>query len=279
MDLKRIEVIADDAGEIAEAAQRMSRAYDLVVTSGGIGPTHDDITYASLASAFSAPLALHAETATRMRTITSQRPNTPPTDWDVPSPALSAKMRMATLPSGPGTAALFVSDALWVPIAVVNHNVHVLPGIPRLFVQLLEGLRGMLLAQGRVDPARRQTRVLISTPLPESDVAAYLGDLQERVTPRGVKVGSYPRWGNEHNTITLVGADVAYIESLVAEVERETRGARVAVEGEDDAPEKTAEALADADAQRAGGKDAKERAQPASESAIAQSIAALKVGE
>merc|ERR1712093_457808 len=61
MALKRIEVIADDEDEIVEAVKRMSTNYDFVVTSGGIGPTHDDITYQSIAKAFSLPLILHDE--------------------------------------------------------------------------------------------------------------------------------------------------------------------------------------------------------------------------
>ena len=48
-------------------------------------------------------------------------------------------------------------------------------------------------------------RVIISTPLPESAVAPYLTELAERVEPKGVKVGSYPRWGKKRNTVTLVG--------------------------------------------------------------------------
>ena len=48
IELKRIEVIADDEGEIIEAVRRMSGKYDMVVTSGGIGPTHDDIVLLSL---------------------------------------------------------------------------------------------------------------------------------------------------------------------------------------------------------------------------------------
>lgn len=48
-------------------------------------------------------------------------------------------------------------------------------------------------------------RVIISTPLPESEVAAYLTELAELVEPKGVKVGSYPRWGKKRNTVTLVG--------------------------------------------------------------------------
>ncbi|KAG9074489.1 hypothetical protein FS749_013949, partial [Ceratobasidium sp. UAMH 11750] len=60
--LKRIEVIADIEEEIVEASRRMVQRYDFVVTSGGIGPTHDDITYSSLATAFNLPLALHRPT-------------------------------------------------------------------------------------------------------------------------------------------------------------------------------------------------------------------------
>ena len=48
-------------------------------------------------------------------------------------------------------------------------------------------------------------RILISTPLPESEVAQYLAELAARVEPKGVKVGSYPRWKSKSNTVTLVG--------------------------------------------------------------------------
>lgn len=57
-----------------------------------------------------------------------------------------------------------------------------------------------------VDPEGKGTiRVMISTPLPESEVAGYLTKLAERAEPRGIKVGSYPRWGKKNNTVTLVG--------------------------------------------------------------------------
>ena len=52
-------------------------------------------------------------------------------------------------------------------------------------------------------------RVSISTPLPESEVAEYLSELAKRVEPKGVKVGSYPRWGKKRNTVTLVGRYVS----------------------------------------------------------------------
>lgn len=155
-------------------------------------------------------------------------------DWETPSSALTARMRMVTLPMGAGTRVLYVNDDMWVPVCVVNYNVHILPGIPRIFVQLLDGLHPIFEAEGRVEERRRSVRVLISTPMMESEVAEYLTDLQAKVGPRGVKVGSYPRWGVMKNTVTLVGADKEYIESLVDEVQRGVNGVRVEAEGEDE---------------------------------------------
>ena len=230
-------MIADDEAEIIEAATRMSRIYDLVVTSGGIGPTHDDITYPSISKAFGAPLVLHAETAEKMRRLARKREGAPPFDWDTPRAALTARMRMAMLPSGENTSVVFVNDDLWVPICVVNRNVHILPGVPRIFMQLLDGLRPLWEKEGVLPGAEeRSLRVIIATPLPESEVAEFLTSLQERVSARGVKVGSYPRWGKSTNSITLVGSDKEYIESLIPEVEKATDGKRVLVEGENDPP-------------------------------------------
>lgn len=71
--------------------------------------------------------------------------------------------------------------------------------------QLLKGLTPSILPR-LTDPEGKGTvRVSISTPLPESAVAEYLTALAARVEPRGVKVGSYPRWGKKRNTVTLVG--------------------------------------------------------------------------
>lgn len=55
-------------------------------------------------------------------------------------------------------------------------------------------------------------RVLISTPMAESAVAGYLTELAAKAEPKGIKVGSYPRWGRKRNTVTLVGRDKTYIE-------------------------------------------------------------------
>ncbi|KAK4052079.1 hypothetical protein OIV83_002373 [Microbotryomycetes sp. JL201] len=72
IDLKRVEIIPDDEDEIVEAVRRMHRSYDLVITSGGIGPTHDDITYESIAKAFDVELEYHEETKKRMAALSKR---------------------------------------------------------------------------------------------------------------------------------------------------------------------------------------------------------------
>ncbi|KAJ5893624.1 hypothetical protein N7495_005315 [Penicillium taxi] len=241
IQLKRVEVIPDDEEDIMEAVQRMSDRYDFVVTSGGIGPTHDDITYSSIAKAFNLKLKLHQPSFERMKRLSRPHPMQPNFDWNTPSPGLTAKLRMVELPHDPALPAepqaLFVSEDLWVPIAVVNGNVHILPGVPRLFENLLKNLKPLLVPRLEDPEGKGTFRFMFSTPLPESAVAPFLTELAERVAPKGVKVGSYPRWGKKRNTVTLVGADKAYLESLVDEVEKTVQGKKVDREDELDNPD------------------------------------------
>lgn len=171
----------------------MSTNYDFVVTSGGIGPTHDDITYASIATAFNLPLVEHEPTFTRMKKLSRPHPGQPNFKWDTPSPALEAKKRMVILPHDEkipdGDQVIFTADDLWVPVAVVNGNVHILPGVPRLFERMLDGLKPSLLPRLTDPEGKGVYRVLFSTPLPESEVATYLTELAGRAESEGVKVG------------------------------------------------------------------------------------------
>ncbi|KAF2268821.1 Molybdopterin binding protein [Lojkania enalia] len=238
ISLRRIEVIADDENEIVEAARRMSKTYDFVVTSGGIGPTHDDITYQSIAKAFNLPLKLHEEAFDRMKRLSKPHKSQPNFDWNVPSAALTAKKRMVELPLDDSRPyeeqVLFVDDNLWVPISCVNGNIHILPGVPSLFQSMLDGLKPRLLPRLTDPEGKGVQRILFSTPMAESAIAEFLTQLAAKAGPKGVKVGSYPRWGKELNTVTLVGRDLEYMESLVPEVEKAVQGHRVSVEGEDD---------------------------------------------
>ncbi|KAI0597480.1 molybdopterin binding domain-containing protein [Biscogniauxia sp. FL1348] len=231
-NLKRVEVIEDDESEIIEAVRRMSDRYDFVVTR------HDDITYQSIARAFGLRLKLHPEAYERMKKLSRPHKAQPDFSWDVESPAKTARLRMVELPvdesRDPARQVLFPRDDFWVPVAVVNGNVHILPGVPKLFEGLLEGLKPFIIDR-LVDPHGKGIhRVIISTPMPESAIADYLTKLAAKVGPRGVKVGSYPRWGKRNNTVTLVGRDQQYLESLVPDVVANVNGKRVAVEGEDE---------------------------------------------
>lgn len=96
--------------------------------------SHDDITYASVAKAFKLPLKLHEEALQRMKKLSKPHPSQKNFSWDVPSPALDAKMRMVKLPIDESrdekSQVMFVDESLWVPISVVHGNLYILPGVP-----------------------------------------------------------------------------------------------------------------------------------------------------
>lgn len=201
---------------------------------------HDDITYQSIAKAFNLKLKLHGKALEKMKRLSKPHKSQPNFSWDTPSPALTAKLRMVQLPTDDSLPdedqVLFVNEDLWVPISVVNGNVHILPGVPRLFEALLDGLRPLLLPRLADPEGKGIYRLLFSTPLAESEAASYLTELAAKVEPKGVKVGSYPRWGKAHNTVTLVGRDKEFMDSLIPEVEIGVAGRRVMTEDENDSP-------------------------------------------
>ena len=189
-----------------------------------------------------------------MKKLSKPHLSQPNFSYDVPSPALEAKKRMIRLPIDTSRSeegqVLFVDEELWVPISVVNGNIHILPGVPRLFTQLLDGLKPNLIPRLTDPEGKGVYRLIISTPMAESAVAGYLTELAAKVEPKGIKVGSYPRWGRKRNSVTLVGRDKDYMErygvqsslfghlltksSLIPEVEKNVQGIRVENEGDAD---------------------------------------------
>ncbi|OZJ06212.1 hypothetical protein BZG36_00783 [Bifiguratus adelaidae] len=234
VDLKRVEVIPDDEADIKETVRRLSDRFDLVFTSGGIGPTHDDITYGSIAAAYNLPLALDNKTCEDMVRLSVQRDP----KWDL----TNARKRMATFPS-PATILRPVPE-LWVPVVVVNGNIHILPGIPRLFEQLLQGLKPHILSvkqkkleaagfsgEGQVGYARYY-RSQVGTSLPEGAIADALTDIQAKVKSRDIKVGSYPKWGGVSDAqgrqvrvvVSVVGRDEAGVKEVADEIRQAVDG-------------------------------------------------------
>ncbi|KAJ7346496.1 MoaB/Mog domain-containing protein [Mycena albidolilacea] len=197
IDLKRIEVIADDEDQIIEASRRMVKNYDFVVTSGGIGPTHDDITYASLAKAFSQSLAHHPETLTRMSQMIKHR-----TWMATQTPQQrAATERMALFPDK--AEVLFVAEDIWVPVVRLEGKLCIFPGIPSLFQKMITALTPLL----PLPPwAERPSRIQVFTERPESMIAPYLTKLQTRLRPHGIQIGSYPVLG-QGVFVSLIGRD------------------------------------------------------------------------
>ncbi|KAH8112272.1 MoaB/Mog domain-containing protein [Phellopilus nigrolimitatus] len=214
IELKRIEVVADDEEEIVEASRRMVQKYDFVITSGGIGPTHDDITYASLAAAFRRPLVHHAETLRRMTEMSKHR-----ADVAAQTDAQRvARERMALFPAH--AEVLFVHKDLWVPVVRLEGKLCVLPGIPGLFQRLLSNLTPFLPLP---PPSERAFRHLIFTNAPESSIAPFLTALQKRVQGEGIRVGSYPLF-QKGVTVSLIGRDEQRVRGIGEEVAREIQG-------------------------------------------------------
>ncbi|KAI9206197.1 molybdenum cofactor synthesis domain-containing protein [Polychytrium aggregatum] len=213
LELKRIAVVPDAQEEIADSVLEMSSKYQYVFTSGGIGPTHDDITYESIAKAFDLPLVLHEPTIRRMENIKSAQTGKRWIFTDDPADVVKARERMALLPTGPNARVEYPCPHLWVPISIVD-NVHILPGIPKLFRDLVDDYFRDFLAS-----SQRFHRLLIGTAQLESTIAKALTDIQADASRQDVKIGSYPLWAAEGQAgrnvrvvVSVVGRDQASVE-------------------------------------------------------------------
>lgn len=190
--LRRIAVIPDEPELIAAEVRRCSEAYDYVVTSGGVGPTHDDCTMQGVAMAFGVEVVRDPEIERMVRDHWAERVN-------------DAALKLAQLPAG--GRLLHSADGL-LPL-VVFRNVFILPGIPRLFSAKLERVRREL--QGH--------RVSVLSVYLSTDESSIAGELTRLVGEfDGVKVGSYPaveRGGDFRVRVTVEGHDPDEVERAV----------------------------------------------------------------
>ena len=128
IQLREARVIPDVEAEIVAAVNECRRRFNYVFTTGGIGPTHDDITAECIAKAFQVPLVVNAEIAERIQ----QRP--------VPPDMMEARMRMALIPKG----AQLVDNSTGGPQGFRVDNVIVMAGIPAIMRAMLATLEGKL---------------------------------------------------------------------------------------------------------------------------------------
>jgi len=177
VDLVRIVTVPDVVDEIADEVRRCVDKADLVFTTGGVGPTHDDLTMAGIAQAFDLPLHRHPELEALVRAYLGDR---------ISDDAL----RMADVPAG--------SELLWdgdvrFPLVRVG-TVHIFPGVPGLLRLKFDAVAHYFAGE----PVRSRR---VTTTRSEPAIAGPLRALQDRFP--AVSIGSYPQFERRPWTVTL----------------------------------------------------------------------------
>ena len=197
IDLREARVVPDLEREIVDALNTLRARYTYVFTTGGIGPTHDDITADAVAAAFGVPIAEDP------RAIELLLQRLKPEDLN------PARRRMARIPSG----AMLVENAVSKAPGFMIGNVIVMAGVPSIMQSMLSFVAPHLKTGSPVIVATMETRGL-----PEG---AYASDLAAVAAEhRSVSIGSYPafRDGGFHNQIVVRGRDADAVEAAKAAV-------------------------------------------------------------
>ena len=168
--LAEVRVVPDVIERIADAVNALRSTHDYVFTTGGIGPTHDDVTVDAIATALDVPVVIHPDARRILEDYYRDRPGG----------VTDARLRMARVPEGAELIPNPTSGAPGVKIA----NVYIMAGVPYIAASMLEALTGKL--QG----GRPIVSVTVGARAPESDVADLLRET-EAAHP-GVAIGSYP---------------------------------------------------------------------------------------
>ena len=195
IQVREARVVPDVEAEIVAAINALRVRYDYLFTTGGIGPTHDDITADCVAKAFGVELEIHPQIAE----LIQRRPS--------PPEVMASRMRMARVPRGGG----LIHNPLGPPGFYID-NVYVMAGIPRIMQQMIASLNGKL-KRGVVVQSRSVTAYVS-----EGQIAKGLGAVQDRFVR--VDVGSYPfqRQDRFGTTLVMRGSDAAELDAALADV-------------------------------------------------------------
>lgn len=195
IDLREVRVVSDDAAAIVSAVQALSAAYDSVFTSGGIGPTHDDITADCIAAAFSD----HIDVRDDARALLQAH-------YDRNGQELNdARLRMARIPD----SATLIDNPVSVAPGFTVQNVHVMAGVPSVFQAMFASVLPTLTGGA---PLLSQT---LRIDLGEGDIAGPLGALADDFAD--LSIGSYPfqKDGKYGANIVIRGQDSARIDAAM----------------------------------------------------------------
>ena len=176
VELCEARIVGDVEEEIAEALNALRGKYDYVFTSGGIGPTHDDITVEAIARAFGVPVVEHRKAAALIRAWYGARG----------LEATAARLRMARTPEG----AVLIDNPVTGAPGVRIDNVFVMAGVPRIFQAMLNAIESEI-----ETGVRLHSRSVTAYGLPESMLSDQLREIQD--AHRNVSIGSYPIDGDE----------------------------------------------------------------------------------
>ena len=195
--LREVRIIPDVRDTIITTLNYVRTRFDRVLTTGGIGPTHDDITSECVAAAFGVPWVLHPVAFATMNAHYK------------PGEFNAARQRMATMPAG----ATLINNAISIAPGFSIGNVHVMAGVPRIMQAMLATLLPTLPPGTPV-----QSRAVHATGLLEGVIAEGLTAIQADYPD--LDLGSYPYYRAAGSGVSLVakGTDVARLESCIAAV-------------------------------------------------------------
>ncbi len=197
ISLREVRVIPDVPDMIINTINEVRALYDHVFTTGGIGPTHDDITSECVAAAFGVPWEPHPEAWGRMER------------WYKPGEFNTARQRMATMPRG---AALIDNPISTAPGFTIG-NVHVMAGVPAIMRAMFENVAPLL----KAGPPITAEAVHVSR-LGEGTLAEGLGLIQDGYPD--VEIGSYPFYRASGNGVAIVakGTNKARLKAAIEAV-------------------------------------------------------------
>ncbi|WP_113910595.1 competence/damage-inducible protein A [Roseovarius dicentrarchi] len=196
--LAEARVVSDDASAIAGAVQALSAAHTYVFTSGGIGPTHDDITADAVARAFDAPIDVREDA----RAILAAHYEKAGIELN------AARLRMARIPDG---AALIENPVSAAPGFIIG-NVHVMAGVPKIFEAMVASVLPTL--TGGAPLMSRSMDIFRG----EGDIAGPLGEVAARYPQ--LSFGSYPfqRSGAHGANVVARGQDAGALDAAMADL-------------------------------------------------------------
>jgi molybdenum cofactor synthesis domain-containing protein len=195
--LREVRVIPDVAETIVTTVNEARARFDHVFTTGGIGPTHDDITSECVAAAFGVPWEAHSEAWARLERHYK------------PGEFNAARQRMATMPRG----AELIDNPISVAPGFTVGNVHVMAGVPRVMQAMFETLASKLRGGPPV-----VMRAVHTERVAEGAIAERLAEIQSRYP--GLDIGSYPYYRASGNGVAIVakGTDPEAANAAIAEV-------------------------------------------------------------